>query len=322
MNWDHQQSPQLIRSFSLPNAHTAEYATEPNQKRSPRARRKSHSLTRVDDQSNSAAPVRRQPHPLAMQALGFRPMFGGRGNRLPEWPPPDPPPLTPLPLGISRTVIAPPNETTATPIWPPRPWWRRQNPSRLLNPIIHVALETADTAIPPPSQLTERPARIGWTSTSDEAEVDQELIATTDTTTPIPQMAEISEVEGNLARGEPSTSVISTEAHPVSVAHISARAHSADGSRIRNTQSAGQTEEVELVSLNSEEVQEESTFHIFIVVDTNPDRHIGAVHGELAQPFQSLLFMEHILRPSSIARLLTEGESGVDLQSMDESSSD
>lgn len=321
MNLDHQRPPEFVRSFSLPNAHIEEFATESTQRRSPRPSHKWHSLTRVDDQSNSAAPLRRQPHPLAMQALGFRPMFGGRGTRLPEWPPPDPPPLTPLPLGMNRTVITPPNDTGTVPIWPPRPWWRRQNPNRVIGPVIHVALETTDASIPPPSQLTERPARIGWTSTSDEAEVDQEMIATTDTTTPIPQMAEISEVEGNLARGEPSTSVISTEAHPISVVLPSTRANSVDGSGMRNTQSAAQTEEVELVSLNSVDVQEESTFQIFIVVDTNPERHGGAILGEITQPFRSMLFTEHIFRPNYIARLFTEGESGVELQSIDESSS-
>ncbi|VDP40058.1 unnamed protein product, partial [Echinostoma caproni] len=143
MGCDHSQAPMisdhqkscLARSFSFPSVQIEELDEETSRIRDSRPRRLSRSLPRVDDQSNSAAPVRRQPHPLALQAIGFRSVFGGRTTRLPEWPPPDPPPLTPLPLGIGRNIITLPRDTAASPIWPPRPWWRRHGPNRLGTPV-------------------------------------------------------------------------------------------------------------------------------------------------------------------------------------------
>uniref|UniRef100_A0A183AGM6 Cadherin domain-containing protein n=1 Tax=Echinostoma caproni TaxID=27848 RepID=A0A183AGM6_9TREM len=139
---------------------------------------------------------------------------------------------------------------------------------------------------------------------------------TTGTNTPAPQTAEISEVERNFVRGEQSTSVVSTEAQQIALTPHSTIAQSVEGSRIRTTPSAGPTEEVELVTLNSEEVQEESTYQIFILVDTNPTVHTGTVQGEPGQPFRSLLFMERIFYPNPMFT-----ESGVDLPSIDESHS-
>ncbi|TGZ60145.1 hypothetical protein CRM22_008712 [Opisthorchis felineus] len=273
------------------------------------ARRKAKSLTRVGDRSNSAAPIRRQPHPFALQALGFRANFG-RPNRLPEWPPPDPPPLTPLNPGGERNLTV--GNTTQR--WPPRPWWRRTVPTRPIGPVVHVTIDTAETI---PVRAVDRPAQ-AWTSTSEEQEVGPQ----DDNHAPTPLLASWSEVESE-ADGDTNAVVIATTSGPVESADTTL--HHANWTVLQiyqnlpgtnseentvqtrdpgyeqpETLSIGviPTEDFAIYSPNSEEVQEESTFQIFFVVlDSNPTVHTqpGANDEDIVMsPAMMSQIMQHL----------------------------
>ncbi|KAF5406460.1 hypothetical protein PHET_00008 [Paragonimus heterotremus] len=255
-------------------------------------KRKAQSLTRVGDRSNSAAPIRRQPHPFALQALGFRSPFNNRVNRLPEWPPPDPPPLTPLNGGfMSRTIFPTPPvlANNMSPIWPPRPWWRRTGPTRPAGPVVHVTIDTADVVNQVPVRLVERPARIGWTSTSEEMEVEQDPESAMEDEIIVPQQASWNEVEPHSVSGELNSRVVATTLRPIesmdSTFNHTAWVHTyretvSEDNQVPADETIGMTaiptEDVGLISLNSEDVQEESTFQIFfIILDSNPAMHAG-----------------------------------------------
>ncbi|CAH8663183.1 unnamed protein product [Dicrocoelium dendriticum] len=266
---------------------------------------KTRSLTRVDDQSNSAAPTRRQPHPFAMQALGMRPTLTGRTTRLPEWPPPDPPPLTPLNLGVGRNILTPlttnPNQT----VWPPRPWWRRINPARPAEPVVHVTIGTIEATNSLSVRLEERPARVTWRNTSEEVDVEQGVELEEDEEALEPQHAFWSEVEENTFENR-SHSVVTTTTRAIEPTNstinqpsrINSRTsliftHTDPSSFSRNLQSPyGEDDGVEvsnaaiqldeeIAPFRSDEQQEESSFQdYFFAVDSNPAMHMGFTFTE------------------------------------------
>ncbi|KAA3673532.1 uncharacterized protein DEA37_0011660 [Paragonimus westermani] len=305
----------LTRSISLPDLHNLDSKEGADDLitlfHGVHTNRKAQSLTYVGDRSNSAAPIRRQPHPFAFQALGFRSPFNSRANRLPEWPPPDPPPLTPLNGGSIGHSIFPTPPMTAnnvSPIWPPRPWWRRTGPTRSAGPVVHVTIDTADVVNQVPVRLVERPARIGWTSTSEEIEFEQDPESTVEDEVNVPQQTSWNEVEPRGVSGELNSPAVATILQPIesmdsTLNHI-AWIHTYGEIVSENTQipadgtigmTANPTEDVGLISLSSEDVQEESNFQIFFVVfDSNRTIHSGLGMDEVGTGLNELV-NQHVL---------------------------
>lgn len=225
------------------------------------------SLTRVDDRSNSASPLRRQPHPFAMQALGLRFSYNPRMTRLPEWPPPDPPPLTPMYAGAERGNTNP---------WPPRPWWRRNIQARQHGPVVHVTIDTTDTIDPIQPELTGHFRR----TTTEEDNNREPAILTEE------EQLDESMLTGFLGDAGSATETLGTATraqlliHPGGPEDMAAVERSATlqlpTEEELNANGTSPIENFGLVALNSEQGDEEEPpmFQIyFIVVDSNPAIH-------------------------------------------------
>ncbi|CAL8082959.1 unnamed protein product [Calicophoron daubneyi] len=291
-------TPHLCRSFSLPgfqSLNVLERRRSWDEAQVICIHRKAKSLTRVGDQSNSAAPIRRQPHPFAMQALGLRPVYAGQSRRLPEWPPPDPPPLTPLNFGMGRNFSSP-SQGVTIPTWPPRPWWRRNGPSRPPGQVVHVAFDTTDVTNTLRTVLSERPAHIAWTSTSEDAGGEGSRVVHEVSNIPVPQHASISQVEDdgrNGHQGIVSTTIrpIDSNEEPISeipmlpsqpnITYTEDRVPNYPTTQANPSALAQQstlttvpTEDIGMISLNSEVIEEGGAFQVFfVVVDSNPGTH-------------------------------------------------
>ncbi|KAF8561730.1 hypothetical protein P879_07605 [Paragonimus westermani] len=305
----------LTRSISLPDPYSLDGKEETDDRitlfHGVHTNHKAQSLTCVGDRSNSAAPIRRQPHPFALQALGFRSPFNSRANMLPEWPPPDPPPLTPLNGGIiGRSIFPTPPMMTnnVSPLWPPRPWWRRTGPTRSAGPVVHVTIDTADVVNQAPVRLVERPARIGWTSTSEEMEFEQDPESSVEDEVIVPQQTSWNEVEPHGISGELNSPAMATILQPIesmdSTFNHTAWIHTyretvSEYNQIPADGTIGMTEipieDAGLISLSSEDVEEESNFQIFFVVfDSNRTIHSGLGMGEMDAGLNELV-NQHVL---------------------------
>ncbi|VDQ13596.1 unnamed protein product [Trichobilharzia regenti] len=241
--------------------------------------RRSESAVCVNDRSNSASPTRKQPHPYAMHAMSS---INGQRPRLPQWPPPDPPPLTPVIMGFSRYFFgATLGVNNTSPVWTLRPWGRGNRLSRPVNQIIRVNIgipELTDDALFNPT--AEESARMVWVDASDAVE---EITTGEIEVMPTPQLASLTEVEDSQFDGSVScTSALQTPStlpsHSGSYQTTVQSLSEGSSHSCISTSHQSLTYQATVNDSVNEEVmyglEEEDSTEFVLVMDSNLDSHI------------------------------------------------